>query len=105
MHVQISYARLRDWNEPKFVCFLAEISRYQRIHHVVLNVCGEALPDDGGRYMPTPETRKPSHFLIFLNQRLGLAGYFLGWNLDLDLAFGVALGFGGTHFAFRSCEE
>src|SRR5205814_3961074 len=77
MHVQISYARLRDWNEPKFVCFLAEISRYQRIHHVVLNVCGEALPDDGGRYVPTPETRKPSHFLIFLNQRLGLAGYFL----------------------------
>jgi len=55
--------------------------------------------------VPTPETWKPSHLLIFLNQRLGLAGYFLGWNFYLDLALGVALGFGGTHCAFQLCGD
>src|SRR5439155_4316091 len=103
VHMQISHSRLRDGNEPEFVGLFAKVSGHQCVRHIILDVCREPLPDDGGRYVTAPETWKPSHFLIFLNQRLGLAGYFLGWNLNLDLALGVAFSFGGTHFAFRSC--
>jgi len=105
VQMQISDSRLRDGNKAKFVGLLAKVPRHQRVDHVILDLCREALADDGGGYVPTPETRKPSQFLIFLNQRLGLAGHLLGWNLDLDLALCVALGFGGAHCAFQLCGD
>src|SRR5207247_4960440 len=103
VHMQISHSRLRNWNEAEFVGLLAKVSWHQRVHHIIFYVGREALPDDGGRYVPTPEAWEPSHFLIFLNQRLCLAGHFLGWNLNLNLSFGVALVFGMTLCLFRSC--
>jgi hypothetical protein len=49
--------------------------------------------------MPSPKAGQAGQLLIFLNQRFGLPGYFLRWNLDLNLALG------STFFDFRGAHN
>jgi hypothetical protein len=47
--------------------------------------------------MPAAETGNTGELLVFLNQRVSFARDFFGWNLNFDLAFGIAYSFGWAH--------
>src|SRR5438094_8250987 len=97
MNVQVGDSRLRHWLQPQLLRFAAKIARHQSLNHFALDVFGKTLADDRRWHMATPETGQARKFLIFLDQRFGLTGHFLGGNLDLNFPFDTVSGFGGAH--------
>src|SRR5438128_11169618 len=80
------------------LCLLPEKSRDQSLDDIGLNFFRKTLADDRRRHMASPKAGQARHLLIFLNQRIGLARYFLRWDLNFNFALGGALvSFRGAH--------
>jgi hypothetical protein len=98
LDVEIAYPRLRDGNQALFFGRLAEKAGNEGLDDLALNILRKALTNDGGRNMASAEPGKTGMLLILLNQRLGSASDFPGWNFDLYFPFSTLGGFGRTHF-------
>ena len=96
--MEVGDARLRYRNQALLFRFLAEVSWHEGFDNVGLDVFSEALPDDGGRDVALAKTGQAGQFLVFLNQRFGLAADFGGRNFDCDFAPRAFFRFRGAHW-------
>ena len=80
------------------LCFPPEKLGDQGLDHVGLDLFGEALTNNRRRNMAAAKPGNTGDFLIFLDQRVGLAVDVRDRNLNLNLALGAAFFcFSGAH--------
>lgn len=91
MHVKIGDAGLRNWYQTLLFGFSAEVVRYQRLDHVVLEAIAKTLADDGSRHVSRAKAWQPRTLLIALNLQLGFASNFGGRDLNRDFPLNIFL--------------
>ena len=97
LQVQIGDLRLRHRDQSLLVGLFAEVAGDEGLDHIALQVFGKTLADDGGGHMSAAEAGDARQLLIFLDQGIGLAVYFLDGNFNRDLPPGAAAGLSGAH--------